>query len=140
MNISGPLRTAITADTVIAPLLSIYRNQPAVFTRRPVPSEAVFPYIITAHNVALRDRDTLTSSQPVIVRDVMVYGEQNAHFRDVETMGYRLYELFHRQRQNLTIPGFNVVEVTAFGPVPAPVADDQNTGLAVTLTVHLQKQ
>ena len=140
MNISAPLRTAIIADSVIAPLLASYRNQPSVFTRRPVPPGAAFPYILTTHNIAVRDKDFLTTSKPIVVRDIMVYGEQKSHFRDVETIGYRLYEIFHRQPEILTVPGAHVVEITAFGPVSAPVADDQNTGLAVTLTVHLQKQ
>ena len=139
LDITAAVRQAIIDDTVIADLLASYRNSPAVFTRRPVPEDAPYPLAVSDHDVSIRDRDWLDTQKPVITRNIYFYGEQRGHYRDVQTMALRARELFHRNPSALCIDGYHTIEITVTGPFDAPVADDQNTGRAISLTVQLQE-
>ena len=137
-DISVALRNAIINDPIIAPLLSTYRNSPAMFLRHPAPTGATFPYILSGSDTTVTDDDFIADEKPVIIRQISVYGEQKAHFRVVEQIARRLRVLFHRNPNSISIDGYHVIQITVQGPVDAPVADDQNTGKAVSLTVRVQ--
>lgn len=137
-DIAVALRNAIIADATIAGLLSTYRSRPAVFMRHPAPSGAKYPYVLSGSDVTVRDEDFIRAPKPIVVRNISVYGEQKAHFREVEQIARRLRELFHRNPRALQVDGFHVIEITVIGPFDAPVSDDQNAGKAVSLTVRLQ--
>lgn len=138
MNPSAPLRTALVGAAPITALLGIFSGAPSVHTRRPVPSTAGYPMIITAGDVAVSDEDALADSIPVITRDISIYGEAVAHFRDVESLGYLVRDLFHRQHFAISVPGHEVIDITATGPFVAPTSDDQYVGRMVTLRIRLQ--
>lgn len=139
LDLSEPLRTAIIGEIAITGSLAVFANAPAVFTRRPVPSEATFPMICVSPDIMISDADGLSSLRPVVTRDVTVYGQQDSAYRLVEDVGYLLRELFHRRKQSISVVGYHVVDIVASGPRPAPVDDDKLVGRVVTLTVRLQK-
>ena len=140
MDLSEPLRTAIVDDATIAALLPIYAGSKTVFTRRPVPDNAAFPIVVISPDIAITDQDGIDDNRPVIIRDVAVYGRNDAaSYRAVEAIAYEIRDLFHRRRQSLTVLGWDVVDVVALGPRPAPTDDEQTVGRVVELTVRLAR-
>ncbi len=107
-------------------------------TRRPIPSESGNPTIVIGPNAGLSDRDGLTSRRPLVVRDVSIYGQQPDHYRDVEALGYITRALFHRKRFAISVPGFQVIEITARGPTPGPTDDATDVCRYVSLTIALR--
>lgn len=134
------MRAAILDDDALTDGLGGFEGEPAVLTRVPVPAEATYPMIVIPPATVVSDGDGLDASRPILVRDLMVYGQQPAHFRIVETLGYMLRQKFHRDRFAFTVEGFRVIAVTAQGPTPAPVDDDQTVGRRVGLTIELQPE
>lgn len=134
------LRNAIVEDDAIAVDLGGYEGEPAVLTRVPIPVEAEYPMIVIPPATVVSDQDGLNASRPVLVRDLMAYGQQPAHFRTVEALGYMLREKFHRNRFAFSVEGYRVIAVTAQGPTPAPVDDDQTVGRRVELRIELQPE
>src|SRR3990167_5381942 len=134
MDLSEPLRTAIVDDATIAALLPIYAGSKTVFTRRPVPDNAAFPIVVISPDIAITDQDGIDDNRPVIIRDVAVYGRNDAaSYRAVEAIAYEIRDLFHRRRQSLTVLGWDVVDVVALGPRTAPTDDEQTVGRVVEL-------
>ena len=67
------------------------------------------------------------------------FGAQNSDYRNVETIGYELRERFHRVRDAIFVEDYNVIDIRASGPIPAPTGDDRLIGRVVTLTIRLQR-
>ena len=137
LNLSAPILAAIKADSSITSLLGVYNDEPSIHTRRPVPAEAGSPLITISPDITITDEDGISDRRPVVRRDVAVYGDAIGHYRVVEELGYLLRELFHRQHQILTVPGYSVVDVRVAGPMIAPASDDTMVGRLVTLTIRL---
>jgi hypothetical protein len=144
LDLGPAIREALLAATQIAAHLSVYDGSPAVFTRRPVPSEADYPLIIVNDPVAITDEDGLTSDRPLWgPGDIAIYGRKATpgtvedHTRLVQQLGIRTRLLFHRQKWALQVGGFHVIDIRASGPVPAPVDDDKTIGRIVSLLVRL---
>lgn len=138
-DIAPALRTAILATSGITTKLATYGGAPAVFTRRPVPDEATYPFIIVSPDVIVSDDDMLSQAITVVTRDIAVYGQNDtpAHYRDVEAVGYAIRALFHRARRSITVSGWRIIDVRCMGPMTAPVDDDKTVGRLVSLTVRL---
>lgn len=146
LDMSAPIRTALIQAAGIGDELGVYQDEPAVFTRRPVPDEATaFPQIIVNPDASLTDEDGLTSERPVCLRDIGIYGRKGRpgsaddQTRLVEALGFRTRALFHRQRFSIVPDGYSVVDIRAGGPVPAPVDDDATVGRLVSLTIRLRR-
>jgi hypothetical protein len=144
LDLGPALREALLNEPSIATNLSVYAHEPAVFTRRPVPSEAVYPLIICNDPTAITDEDGLRSDRPVWgPGDIAIYGRKAApgspedQTRLVQQIGLRARRLFHRQKWALQVEGFHVIDIRASGPVPAPVDDDKTVGRIVSLIVRL---
>lgn len=137
MDLAAPLYAALSADAVITALLGTFLSGPSIHTRRPVPEGAEYPMLIVSANVGVTDEDGLVSRRPVLVRDIIAYGEQDGQYRTIETLGELLRTKFHRQRHAFTISGFHVVDVVATGPIPAPTDDFNHVARVVTLTIRL---
>lgn len=135
LDFAPAIYAAITGDATITGLLSEYNTNPAVFTRRPIPADASYPYIVINPDAAINDFDALNSDRPMIIRDIAVYGQQPDDYRVVEQVGYLLRELFHRNRFSLTNADYNIVQITATGPSVAPVDDDHTVGRMVSLNI-----
>jgi len=138
-ELETPLRTALVGVSGITTRLSAYKGSFPVFTRRPVPSDAPYPMIIVSPDIVKDDDDGLSDSRPIITRDISVYGQNDKadKYDNVQAIGRLIHDLFHRKRGAITVPGWNVTSITAHGPIPAPVDDDQTVARMVTLSIQL---
>ena len=148
LDLAVPLRNAILGLPTVTDLLGTYVNEPSVQTRRPAPGEATFPMILISPDVFVADQDALSTFRPVVGRDIGVYGRtvQEGEFghqddyRAIEEIGYALREAFHRQREILYVEDYNVIDIVAAGPYPAPTGDDRLIGRVVSLRIRLQRR
>lgn len=141
LDLAIPLRLAVLENPAVAGILSLYLGVPAIFTKRPVPSQADYPLVAISPDVSISDQDFLVSRNPIVQRDVTVYGQQRdpETYRAVETVGYELREMFHRRKRSIVVPGYRVVDITATGPIPGPVDDEKLVARVVSLTISLQQ-
>jgi hypothetical protein len=139
--LSEPLRTAIVSSSNIISMLPVYLQSYPVFTRRPVPGDAVYPMILISPDITVTDQDGVNDQRPVYMRDVAAYGLNNTptHYRTVEDIGAALRELFHRNRTAISVSGWGVIDIIAHGPRPAPVDDNDTVGRVVSLTIRLAR-
>lgn len=140
------LRSGIIAVPGLPVLLSEWKGEPAVFTRRPVPAEAEPIYIMVGSDVIGDNADGLNSDRPIVTHDIGVYGRKGAagdssdQTRLVDQIAGMLRVNFHRQRFSVQPAGFHVIGIVARGPFPAPVDDDSTVGRILSLTVSLRRQ
>lgn len=146
LDLGPAFREALIAAVPISSVLSVHDEEPAVFTRRPVPDTAQFPLIIVNDPASLGDADGLTSDRPVWSGDIAIYGQKGApgtpedQTRIVQQAALRVRTLFHRKKWALSVGGFHVIDIRATGPVPAPVDDDKTIGRIVSLIVRLGRK
>lgn len=146
LDLAPSIRAALIGDESIAADLSTWNNDPAVFTRRPVPADATDPMMIVNPPAAIGDMDALTSERPIVMLDVAIYGKKGPpgdgsdQTRIVERLGFRTRALFHRQKFSILPEGFSVIDITAAGPIPAPVDDEETVGRLVSLTIRLRRE
>lgn len=138
-DLSPAIYAALIGASDIADNLASYEGAPAVFTRRPVPPKAGYPMIVADGDVAVTDQDMITGALPVVVRDISIYGQNDssAHYRAVEALGRAVRDLFHRNRQSLSVPGWDVLDIICRGPLVGPTDDEVSASRIVTLTVRL---
>lgn len=141
MDLSAPIRAALVGEPAVTSELTAYANSVPIFTRVPVPDDAPYPMVVVSSGFQVGDGDGLNDEQPQLVRDVLVYGRNDADsYRKVERIAFAIRDLFHRHRGSITVSGWDVVSVVATGPAPAPVDDEQTVGRRVELTVRLARQ
>lgn len=139
LDLAPAIFDALVADSFIASSIAPWENSLSIHTRRPVPEDAPYPMILIAPDVSIADEDWLIAKRPVIVRDILIYGKQPDHYRLVEQIGYAVRMLFHSKRFSIIPIGYAVVDITARGPMPAPVDDEQEVGRMVSLTIRLRR-
>ena len=139
LDLGAPIRTALLADAGIVALLSTLRGTAAVFTRRPTPTDAIRPLIVVSEDISITDADGLRSDRPIVIRDILIYGDQPDQFRDVETLGYLIRDLFHRNKGSVVSATYDIIDIRASGPRKAPTSDEEVVGRVVTLTFILRK-
>lgn len=137
MDLGPNIYDAVSNDSVIRGLISRTRRNPSVFTRIPIPDGVAYPYIVISHDVAVSDSDAVNHLNPVVTRDIFVYGAQPDDYRVVNEIGYRLREIFHRKRDSIVNNDYDIVNITVQGPNLAPSADAEIIGRVVTLTIQL---
>lgn len=141
-DLSIPLRDALIGASAITSALPAFNGSFPIFTRRPAPVNAPYPMILISPDVTVTEEDGITDNRPVQQRDIAVYGQNETaeKYRAVETLAYSVYDLFHRNRHAIDVPGWHVVLITAQGPMPAPVDDYQNVARVIPLMIRLAKQ
>lgn len=141
VELSEPIRAAILAEPTITALLPVYLGSRPVFTRAPVPDDAPYPLIVAHAQMAGGAEDGLRDQRPIIIRDVTAYGYNDTpeHYRAVETIAEKVWELFDRSRGVLTVPGWTVAGVSAQVPRPAPTDDEETVARRVELRVRLAR-
>lgn len=144
-DLSVPYRAAIIAASAITSELAAYQDTYPVFTRVPVPSDAAYPLIVVSAQFQSGEEDGLRNVRPSVDRDIMVYGVSSAdpaldQYRKVERIAFAVHALFHRQRAAIAVPGWEVVDLVATGPAPAPTDDEQTVGRRVTVRARLAKK
>lgn len=140
LDLAANIRTALLAEATIAGLLSTWNGEAAVFTRRPVPDDAVTPFIAVSPDISVTDADGLTSERPIVVRDITVYGDQPDQYRTVEQVGYSIRRLFHHDRLSITNTDYDIVNIVATGPQIAPTDDETAIARVVTLTISARRK
>lgn len=140
LDLAPSIRAALIADATVAANMDAYKGQPAVFTRRPIPADAPERCIIVNPDSAIGDADLLNASLPIVRRDVIVYGQQPDDYRIVEATAYAIRELFHRRKWSIDPEGYDVVNITASGPTPAPTDSTDEVARRVGLTIELRRQ
>lgn len=138
VDLAEPIRDALVASSEITALLATYAGDPAVFTRRPVPGDATYPFIVVTPDVTATDQDGLFDFRPIIVREIIAYTSNAtpAEYRKVDQLAYLIRTLFHRQRRAITVAGWGVVDIVVTGPSPTS-QDDQTEGRSLLLTISL---
>lgn len=130
-------------NAAIVALLGLQSDSsPSVLTNRPVPPDAAYPLILTADDVTRDDQDLINSPIQVIVRDISIFGQNTTtsgvnQTRLVQTIALMVRDLFHRQRGSISVPGWNVLDIIARGPITGPTDDDQSVHRLITLTIRL---
>jgi hypothetical protein len=143
-DLKPAIRAAILAQPDITNYLSQWNNEPAVFTRRPVPTDAQFPMIVVSPNIAYGNEDALNKERGVITLDIIAYGRVAApgtpedHTRGVEAIGELLREVFHRQRWSLGNTPYHVISINVTGPFVAPTDSESVVARATTLIVRIE--
>lgn len=139
------IRAALIANAPITALLPAYLGSYPVFTRRPVPDDAPLPLIVVNPQIQSGEEDGLTDQRPALTHDIVVYGRSGVdggidHYRTVDDLARRVQQLFHRQRAAVSASGWTITDVTARGPFPAPVDDEQTVGRRVEVTAQLARR
>ena len=139
-DLAEPIRTALINASFT--LLPTYKGALTIFTRRPVPSDAPYPMVVISPDISQTSNDGLNDQQPVVRRDVTVYGQNDTSvkYRVVEDLAYQIQDYFHRQRQTLTVSTWHVVGITAGGPNIAPTDDDNIVARVIPLMISLAKK
>ncbi len=128
----------VVADVDIAALLGVYAGAPSIHTVRPVPSSAKYPLVIIGPELGRGgSEDGINDHRPLLVLDVITYGQNPSDYLAVEEIAERLFTLFHRS-QLLIIPNYSTTSVTAFGPAPASTDDEKEIARRVTLSIELR--
>ena len=140
LDIAPGIRTAIIDEASISGLLSEWQGEPAVFTRRPTPPDATGIMVVISEDIAVNDFDGVDSDRPMLIRDVLVYGDNPDQYREVEVVAYAIRQLFHRNKASITNDEYYIIDVVASGPSSAPTSDDEIIGRVVSLTVKLRNK
>lgn len=140
LDLGGAIRESLMGVEPITSELGQYKGEPSIFTKRPIPAEATYPLIVINPDSAIGDEDGLTSDRPLVIRDLAAYGQQPDHLRAVERIGYRMRAHFHRRKFSVTPQGYDVIDIRAAGPIPAPVDDADTVGRMVSLTIRLRSK
>lgn len=139
LDLSAAFYSALSSDPSITTPLGAYLSGKSIFTRRPVPESALYPMIVVSPDITVTNEDALVSRRPMVVRDVIAYGEQDSDYRIVENLGYLIRDKFHRQKDSLTVTNYQIIDIVASGPFVAPTDDDQHLARGVSLTIRLQR-
>lgn len=139
------IRASIVAAASVTSELPAYAGSFPVFTRRPVPDAAPTLVVVVNPQVQAGANDGINDLRPIVVHDVVVYGQNGAaaggvdEYRKVERIGQALQQLFHSHPELVSAAGWSTIDVTASGPSPAPTDDEQTVGRLVSVTTRLAK-
>ncbi len=139
-DLSIPLRQALVGDSNVTTNLPQYQGLDYnVFTRTPAPPDALYPMILVSPDLSTVDRGGLTDNYFCSMVQVTVWGQNDTadKYRIVDQMGDAVFDLFHRNKQAITVMDWNVTQIWCEGPKPAPSEDDAYIGRIVTLRVEL---
>jgi hypothetical protein len=142
LDLGPSIRTALIEATAISEKLTLWKNEPSIHTRRPVPADVEYPFALVDAPAAIGDADGLTSDRPIVNCDVKVYGRQGGRvdqYRLVEQLGFAIRDLFHRKKWAISPEGYQVVDIVASGPIPGPTDDEKTVARMVGLTIRLRR-
>lgn len=137
------IRDGIMDASAVIAELAAYKEEPAVFTQRPVPSDATYPVCVISPAVNVGDADALSRQRPVVTHQIAFYGNKGAagtsqnHTRAIDRAAFAARQHFHRNRFSVQLSGYYVIDVQVQGPVPAPVDDENKVGRVITVQVRL---
>lgn len=138
-DLAPTIRTFILADTDLVSNLTTYNSQKAVFTRRPVPTDAEYPLMVISPQITASENDYLTNERRTAVYDITVYGQNDTsvNYRAVEETAYKLAAKFNRLTDLVLPTGYTLIQAVGLGPIPAPTDDDQKIARLVSVTFDI---
>lgn len=118
--------------------LGNYLDTKSLFTRRPAPVGAEYPMAFISPIVGTNaEGDFLSEVVRPVLHTVNVYGWNDTpeNYRTVESIAFGITGAFNRPERHLFTPpeGWEIVDVSSWGPLPAPTDDDKLVGRSVTL-------
>jgi hypothetical protein len=137
LDVLPGLFTYLSGQSALTTRLGGYHGGASIHTRRPVPDNAEYPMMTIGPVIAKADQDGINDHYPVVTLDVIVYGKQPDHYRDVEALAGAVFSLLHRRRNLFNVTDYQVADIRCTGPIPAPTDDDQHVARAVTVTLRL---
>lgn len=139
--VTAAMIARMKGDATLTGLLAKYPADkagaaPAVFSMRPVPGDAVLPYIVCPFALGIAPFDSKERRGRDVLREVFCYTRADGDSRTVEKIADRVHDLFHPPAGLLSVAGFVTVVMNASGPVGAPTSD-REYGLLVTVRLLL---
>lgn len=136
ISLASNIRQFIVADATFAALVADYKNSKAVFTRRPVPTDATFPMAVVSSLVTSRIDDLIDENRRTLTYDVILYDDNDTvtSQTNAESAINRLITLFHRNRSMPVPSGWRLIDTVANGPFNAATDDQAKVARAVTLS------
>lgn len=141
IDLSAVIRSHLLTIPEFNSIISTYKNSKAAFTRRPVPSDAIYPICIISPIVGGGDSDYLACKIQTITHDVIIYGQNDTsqNYMNVEKVAFAVARSFHRlPPTELFIQGASLLSVTASNPFPAPTDDNDTVARAITINFEVK--
>ena len=135
--IKDAIHSTIQDDAAIQALVTTYVGRAAVFGARPVPGNAVPPYIALDAPIATDDVGTKDGNAAVeVFQDVFCFQDSDGSSEVVSQISDRLRALFNRQ--TITVSGMTNYLTSVDGPQVAPT-DEKLYGRVVTIRLAAEK-
>lgn len=143
VDLLSNIRSLLLSDLDITQHLSIFNGAKAIFTRRPVPENADYPFIIINPPFSDTDRDFLDLAFRDVTYNIIVYGNNDTsqNYRNVEDTAFKIKNKFLRlPKTGMTMPvGYSLVRGNSIGPFIAPTDDEKKIARAVSVTISYNK-
>ncbi len=137
INLSPSLYTFINDDA------AIMADATKVYTRRPVPENAVYPFIVVSSQVSHAENDFINNITRNITYDVIVYGQNDtsSNYRTTENIAFLVQNKFVRLTSTqMAIPaGYHLVQVNAIGPLAYPTDDNDKIARGISVNITISK-
>ncbi len=119
----------MNADTLLVGLVSQFDGQPAIFTMKEVPPDALRPYIWSYGDITATPFESKDLRGRDVTRDIWCVDDDNGDEDLVMDIANRVRDIFHRTVMTIGIGNMRTV---ALGPRVGPSGDDV-TARIVTL-------
>src|SRR6478609_2652960 len=142
IDLQPAIREYLLSDSDFSSKLSNYLNSKALFTRRPVPTDAEYPMSIISPIVSDLQNDFVTcGGRRILTYDIVVYSDNDnaASYRNVEAAAFRLANILHRMpNYSLNLPASaSLIQTTAIGPLPGPTDDIVKVARVVSVNIEI---
>lgn len=143
INLSDNIRSFLIVDSTLTSELSTFNNEKAIFTRRPIPTGADYPFIIISPQISSTESDFIDKLQRNQTYDIGVYAQNDTpeNYRACERVAFQIQEKLARlQSHEFQVDsGWSLIQAVATGPIPFPTDDLNKVARGVTVTFNLIK-
>lgn len=111
----------MNADTLLVGLVSQFDGQPAIFTMKEVPPDALRPYIWSYGDIVSTPFESKDLRGRDVTRDIWIVVDDTGDEDLVMTIANRVRDIFHRTVMTI---GLGNMRTVALGPRVGPSGDD----------------
>ena len=145
MDLTPNIRSFLLADATFVGYLATYLNSKALFTRRPVPTDATYPMGIVSPLVTYREADFVNGKKKfTITHDVMLFdtNDSSTNYRNIQAAADRVRKIMHRlDRTAFVMPaGYQLIMCRADEPIPGATDDLIKVSRIVQLTFDITEE
>lgn len=145
MNLQPAIRSFALADSTFSNFLTVYNGSKALFTRRPVPEDAVYPLAVVSPAITYRESDFVSGTKHFyLTHDFLIFdtNDSSSSYRAVEDAAFRIRNLFHRLDVNSfnTPSGYRLLLCLADYPIPGATDDLIKVSRVVQLTFDITEE